>query len=72
MERSVDSDYFETDSMCTLTNKIEENAEKTDQLTNEIRELKTVIGQDRKLIEQLITALKVNMQEKCNQNKVAQ
>lgn len=59
MDRSVDSDYFETDSMCTLTNKIEESAEKIDQLTLEIRELKTVIGEDRKLIERLITVLTV-------------
>ncbi|CRK98534.1 CLUMA_CG011885, isoform B [Clunio marinus] len=54
MDRSVDSDYFETESLCTLTNKIEENAEKIDQLSNEIRELKNVIGQDRTLIERLI------------------
>jgi hypothetical protein len=58
-ERSVDSDYFETDSMCTLTNKIEESAEKIDLLTNEVRELKTIIGQDRKIIEQLIVLLSV-------------
>lgn len=57
MDRSVDSDYFETDSMCTLTNKIEENAEKIDQLSNEIRDLKTVITCDRKLIEQLLAKL---------------
>jgi len=57
MERSVDSDYFETDSMCTLTNKIEESAEKIDLLSVEIRELRAVIGQDRRLIEQLITAM---------------
>jgi hypothetical protein len=61
-ERSVDSDYFETDSMCTLTNKIEESAEKIDLLTCEIRELKSVIGQDRKIIEQLITLLSVQQQ----------
>lgn len=59
MDRSVDSDYFETDSMCTLTNKIEESAEKIDQLSNEIRELKSVIGQDRMLIERLISAMTV-------------
>lgn len=56
-ERSVDSDYFETDSMCTLTNKIEENAEKIDLLTNEIRELKTIITQDRKIIDHLVTLI---------------
>jgi hypothetical protein len=57
VERSVDSDYFETDSMCTLTNltiKIEESVEKIDQLTNEIRELKAIIGPDRNAIEQLV------------------
>lgn len=56
-ERSVDSDYFETDSMCTLTNKIEESTEKIDQLTNDVRELKSFIGQDRIIIEKLIEAL---------------
>lgn len=60
VERSVDSDYFETDSMCTLTNKIEESAEKIDQLTNEIRELKMIIGQDRLAIERLIAMLSSN------------
>lgn len=67
MDRSVDSDYFETDSMCTLTNKIEENAEKIDLLTNEIRDLKNIISFDRKLIEQLLTTLNataVSMHEK--------
>lgn len=68
MNRSVDSDYFETDSMCALTNKIEESAEKIDQLAGEVRDLKTVIGQDRKLIEQLISLLTVNQQENSNQS----
>lgn len=61
-ERSVDSDYFETDSMCTLTNKIDESAEKIDVLAIEVRELKSVIGQDRKIIEQLIKLLSVQQQ----------
>jgi hypothetical protein len=63
MDRSVDSDYFETDSMCTLTNKIEESAEKIDQLANEIRDLKTLMGQDRKVIEQLIATLTANSKQ---------
>lgn len=71
MERSADSDYFETESMCTLTNKIEENAEKIEQLTTEIRDLKNVITVDRKLIEQLLTTLNataVTMHERSLQN----
>lgn len=68
-ERSVDSDYFETDSMCTLTNKIEESAEKIDLLTNEVRELKTIIGQDRKIIEQLIVLLSVKQQMSSDEKK---
>lgn len=68
-ERSVDSDYFETDSMCTLTNKIEESAEKIDVLTNEVRELKTSIGQDRKIIEQLIQLLSMQKQQMSNDEK---
>lgn len=57
VERSVDSDYFETESMCTLTNKIEESAEKIDQLTNEIRELKMLISQDHHVIEKLMSLI---------------
>lgn len=57
MDRSVDSDYFETDSMCTLTNKVEENAEKIETLTTEIRELKQTISQNHKVMEQLVTLL---------------
>jgi Ion transport protein len=68
MDRSVDSDYFETDSMCTLTNKIEESGEKIDQLSVEVRELKSIISNDRRLIEQLITALTTNTQETSKQS----
>lgn len=68
-ERSVDSDYFETDSMCTLTNKIEESAEKIDVLTNEVRDLKTSIGQDRKIIEQLIQLLSLKQQMSNDEQK---
>lgn len=68
MDRSVDSDYFETESLCTLTNKIEENAEKIEQLTSEIRELKTLIGQDRqsmdKWLQNLIVSLSAVSKEK--------
>jgi hypothetical protein len=64
MDRSVDSDYFETESLCTLTNKIEENAEKIDQLTSEIRELKTLIGHDRQLMEKWLQTLIVTMKDK--------
>lgn len=68
-ERSVDSDYFETDSMCTLTNKIEETSEKIELLTHEICELKSVIGQDRKYIEQLIVLLSAKQKQVSNDEK---
>jgi hypothetical protein len=67
-ERSVDSDYFETDSMCTLTNKIEESTEKIDQLTNEIRDLKTMIVQDRVVIDKLIALMSYNHNRNNNIN----
>lgn len=58
VERSGDSDYgFETDSMCTLTNKVEESAEKIDQLTQEVRELKAAMHQNHKVMDQLLTVL---------------
>jgi hypothetical protein len=54
----VDSDYcFETDSMCTLANKIDENAEKLEVLTQEVRELKVSICQSQKVIDQLLTII---------------
>lgn len=68
-ERSVDSDYFETDSMCTLTNKIEETSEKIDLLTNDVCELKSIIGQDRKIIEKLIALLSVKQQMSNDEKK---
>lgn len=64
----VDSDYcFETDSMCTLTNKIDENAEKIDILTQEIRELKTAMTQNQKVIDQLLNI--ITTQQKNNYNR---
>jgi Ion transport protein len=59
-ERSVESDFFETDSMCALTNKIEESGVKIDQLAEEIRDLKKIIIQDRKFIENMLTVLSKN------------
>lgn len=64
MNRSIDSDYFETESLCTLSNKIEENAEKIEQLTTEIRDLQIAIRQDRQyfgnLLQNLIAAINTN------------
>uniref|UniRef100_A0A1B0CSY4 Putative conserved plasma membrane protein n=1 Tax=Lutzomyia longipalpis TaxID=7200 RepID=A0A1B0CSY4_LUTLO len=55
VEKSTDSDYgFETESICTLTTKIEENAEKIEALTKEIRELKTIIHHSHAAIDQLL------------------
>ena len=58
IDRSAESDYgFETASICTLTNKIDENAEKIDILTNEIRELKSTLQNNQKVVDQLLTIL---------------
>ncbi|XP_063706210.1 transient receptor potential channel pyrexia [Culicoides brevitarsis] len=52
-----DQDCYETDSICTLTTKIEENADKIDKLSNEIKELKSALNQNHKVIEQLLTII---------------
>lgn len=67
-ESSVDSDCgFETESVCTLTVKIDENAEKIDILTNEVRELKAILHQSHSLVDQLMTV--ISTQQKNQYNK---
>lgn len=53
-----DSDYgFDTESVGTLSNKIDDNAEKIDVLTNEIKELKAAMQENHRVIDQLLTAI---------------
>lgn len=57
-ERITDSDYgFDTESVGTLSNKIDDNAEKIDVLTREIKELKLALQQNHQVIDQLLTAI---------------
>ncbi|XP_055631266.1 transient receptor potential channel pyrexia-like [Toxorhynchites rutilus septentrionalis] len=57
-DRSADSDCgFETASICTLTNKIDENAEKIELLKNEIRDLRTSLQKNQHVLEQLLCIL---------------
>uniref|UniRef100_A0A1L8DIW8 Ion transport domain-containing protein n=1 Tax=Nyssomyia neivai TaxID=330878 RepID=A0A1L8DIW8_9DIPT len=59
--RSGDSDCgFETESICTLTTKVEENAEKIEILTNEVKELKAILHQNHALIDQMMTLVSKN------------
>ncbi|XP_055528367.1 transient receptor potential channel pyrexia [Wyeomyia smithii] len=65
MDRSGDSDCgFETASICTLTTKIDENAEKIERLKNEIRDLKTTLLQNQHVLEQLLDILTANNSQK--------
>uniref|UniRef100_A0A1B0GL76 Putative conserved plasma membrane protein n=1 Tax=Lutzomyia longipalpis TaxID=7200 RepID=A0A1B0GL76_LUTLO len=59
--RSGESDCgFETESICTLTTKVEESAEKIEMLTNEVKELKAILHQNHALIDQVMTLLSKN------------
>ncbi|XP_055528382.1 transient receptor potential channel pyrexia-like [Wyeomyia smithii] len=54
LERIIESDYgFETASLCTLTNKIDESSEKLDELFNELFELKTVLKYNQILVDKI-------------------
>ncbi|GAB0098528.1 hypothetical protein DMENIID0001_142700 [Sergentomyia squamirostris] len=67
--RSGESDCgFETESICTLTTKVEENAEKIEILTNEVKELKAILHQNHALIDQLMTLVSKN-QHNSNSHK---
>ncbi|XP_019534881.2 transient receptor potential channel pyrexia [Aedes albopictus] len=64
MDRSADSDCgFETASICTLTTKIDENAEKIELLKHEIRDLKGTLLQNQHVLEQLLGILTVKQQQ---------
>lgn len=57
-DRITDSDYgFDTESVGTLSNKIDDNAEKIDTLTKEIKDLKTVLLQNHQVIDQLLAVM---------------
>lgn len=57
-DRINESDYgFDTESVGTLSNKIDDNAEKIDALTKEISELKMVLKQNHQVIDQLLTVI---------------
>lgn len=57
-DRVNESDYgFDTESVGTLSNKIDDNAEKIDALTKEISDLKMVLHQNHQVIDQLLTVI---------------
>lgn len=57
-DRINESDYgFDTESVETLSNKIDDNAEKLDALTKEITDLKLVLQQNHQVIDQLLTVI---------------
>lgn len=57
-DRINESDYgIDTESVGTLYNKIDDNAEKIDTLTKEISELKLVLNKNQQVIDQLLTVI---------------
>lgn len=67
-DRINESDYgFDTESVGTLSNKIDDNAEKIDTLTKEIGDLKLMLHQNHQVIDQLLTV--ITSQHKNNLNK---
>lgn len=57
-DRFNESDYgFDTESVGTLSNKIDDNAEKINALTKEISDLKLVLNQNHQVIDQLLTVI---------------
>lgn len=57
-DRITDSDYgFDTESVGTLSNKIDDNADKIDLLTKEIKDLKTALLQNHQVIDQLLAVM---------------
>jgi transcription initiation factor IIE alpha subunit len=61
VDQQNDYDHgFETASVCSLTVKIDENAEKIDTLTDEIKELKALLHQNHQTINQLLMSLKAD------------
>lgn len=67
-DRINESDYgFDTESVGTLSNKIDDNAEKIGALTKEISDLKLVLQQNHQVINQLLTV--ITSQHKNSLNK---
>lgn len=57
-DRINDSDYgLDAESVSSLSNKIDDNAEKIDALTKEISDLKLVLHQNHQVIDQLLTVI---------------
>lgn len=56
---SPDCEYSELESICTLTNKIDENTDKIDQLTNEVYDLKLTLERNHKLMDQLLHRIRM-------------
>lgn len=69
-ERIADSDYgFDTESVGTLSNKIDDNAEKIDVLTKEIKELKAALQQNHHVIDQLLTVITNQTKNQMNKSQ---
>lgn len=68
-DRINESDYgFDTESVGTLSNKIDDNAEKIDALAKEISDLKTVMNKNHQVIDQLLTVIKNQQKNSFNRN----
>lgn len=71
-DRINESDYgFDTESVGTLSNKIDDNAEKIDALTKEISDLKVVLHQNHQVIDQLLTVITNQHKNSLNKNLLA-
>lgn len=68
-DRINESDYgFDTESVGTLSNKIDDNAEKIDALTKEIGGLKLILQQNHQVIDQLLTVITNQHKNSLNRN----
>lgn len=57
-DRINESDYgFDTESVGTLSHKIDDNAEKIESLTKEISDLKVILTKNHQVIDQLLTVI---------------
>lgn len=57
-DRINESDYgFDTESVGTLSHKIDDNAEKIESLTKEISDLKVILQKNHQVIDQLLTVI---------------
>lgn len=66
-DRSQESDYgFDSASVCALSNRIDENADRIGELTQEIRELKNALNQNYKVIDQLLVVISTQHKNKIN------